>query len=89
MHLVLQFQDITTIVNREVAETIMVNNQWSLNRAIDWFHVHRLDDNLPSKIRSYLKTKEELKEEEAGRSIQYLKQISFLSFLTLPIIKFD
>ena len=69
MHLVSQFQDITTVVYREAAEFVMKMNQWNLNSAIDWFHGHRHDDNVPSDLRRALKTKEELKEEE-GRKIQ-------------------
>ena len=73
MHLVSQFQDITTVVNREAAEFVMKGHQWNLNSAIDWFHGHRHDDNVPSDLRRALKTKEELKKEEEGRKIQDFK----------------
>ena len=70
MHLVSQFQDITTVVDREAAEFVMKGHQWNLNSAIDWFHGHRHDDNVPSDL---FKTKEELREEEEGRKIQNFK----------------
>ena len=69
MHLVSQFQDITTVVDRKAAEFVMKGHQWNLNSAIDWFHGHRHDDNVPYDLRRALKTKEELKEEEEGRKI--------------------
>ena len=77
MHLVSQFQDITTVVSREAAEFVMKRNQWNLNSAIDWFQRHRYDDDLQSELRRDLKTKEDLEEEEAGRTIQDFRKTSF------------
>ena len=77
MHLVSQFQDITTVLNRKAAEFVLKGNQWNLNNAIDWFHEHRHDDDLPSDLRRALKTREELNDEEAGRTIQDFREISF------------
>ena len=37
----------------------MKGHQWNLNSAIDWFHRHRHDDNVPSDLRRDLKTKED------------------------------
>ena len=79
MHLVSQFQDITTIVNREAAEFVMKGNQWNLNSAINWFNEHRHNDDLPSDLRRALKTKEELKEEEEGKRYKILN-ISFSNY---------
>ena len=69
-HLVSQFQNITSVVNRKAAEYVMKGNQWRLNRAIDWFYEHRNDGNVPSEIRRALKTEEELKQGEAGKMIK-------------------
>ena len=61
----------------------MERNQWNLNKAVDWFHGHRNDDDLPSDLRRALKTKEELKEEEEGRKILDFKYL----FLIISFIK--
>ena len=82
MHLVSQFQDITTVVNRKAAKFVMKMHQWNLNRAIDWFHGDRHDIDImgtcgcPSDLKRDLKTKEELREEETGRTTQEFKEIS-------------
>lgn len=56
--MVSQFQDITGVKERpnarQAAEIVMRKNRWDLNRAINWFHEHRHDDDLQKLLKEAL-----------------------------------